>query len=66
MAEILHPSTAVQPSKQVDSKETLVRSLDDLLERYLHLLDQYHVLQQSLAQLLSRVMIDLAVFFDRT
>lgn len=58
MVEVLQ----VLPSKQLDSKEILVHSLDVLLERYLHLLDQYHVLQQSLAQLLSRVKIDLANF----
>ena len=52
----------VEPSKHMESKETLVRSLDDLLERYLHLLDQYQTLRQSLAQLLSRVRIDSAEF----
>lgn len=45
----------MDPIKQVEGKEALVRSLDDLLERYLHLLDQYGTLQQSLARLLSRV-----------
>lgn len=58
MVEVLHQSTVVHPTKQVESKETLVRCLDDLLERYLHLLDQYQTLQQSLARLLSKVRID--------
>ena len=60
MAEVVHPSTV----EQLGSKETLVRSLDDLLERYLHLLDQYQSLQQSLAQILSKVSIDLADFLE--
>lgn len=64
MADVLQQSS-VQPSKHIESKEALrvVRSLDDLLERYLHLLDQYQSLQQSLARLLSEVRIDLAGFF---
>ena len=62
MVEVLHQSTVVHPTKQVESKETLVPSLDDLLERYLRLLDQYQTLQQSLAQLFSKVRIDLAEF----
>ncbi len=63
MVEVLHQSTVVHPANQVESKETLVRSLDDLLKRYLHLLDRYQTLQQSLAQLLSKVRIDLAEIF---
>ena len=55
MAEVLHQSTVEHASKQLDSKETLVRFLDDLLERYLNLLDQYQILKQSLAQCLSTV-----------
>lgn len=66
MAETLHPSTVVHASKQVERKETLVRSLDDLLERYLHLLNQYQTLQQSLAQHFSRVRIDLAEFWTHS
>lgn len=62
MAEVLRTPTVVQPSKQMESKELLDRFLDDLLERYLHLLDQYRTLQQSLAQLLARVRTDLARF----
>ena len=57
MAEI-HQSKTVLPIKQVEGKEALVRSLDDLLERYLQSLDQYRTLQQSLARLLARVMIN--------
>lgn len=58
MPEVLQQSPVLVPIKQVESKETLVRCLDDLLERYLHLLDQYQTLQQSLARLLSKVRID--------
>ena len=57
MAEI-HQSKTVHPIKQVEGKESLIRSLDDLLERYLQLLDQYRTLQQSLARLLSKVRIN--------
>ena len=62
MAEVFHRSTVVQPSEQVDSKERLGRSLDHLLERYLHLLDQYQTLQQELTQHLSQVRIHLSLF----
>ena len=62
MAEVLHRSIVVQPSEQVDSKEKLVHSLDHLLERYLHLLDQYQTVQQELTQNLSRVRIYSAFF----
>ena len=51
----------VYPSKQGDSKEILVNSLDDLLERYLHLLNQYQTIQHKLTQLFSRVWIVSAV-----
>ena len=61
MAEVLHQSKVVQPSKQLDSKETLVRFLDNLLERYLHLLDRHQSLQQSLTQCLSNVRNVLAI-----
>ena len=59
MVEVLHSATVAQASKQVESRETLVGSDNDLLERYLHLLDHYQTLQQSLAQLLSRVRLHL-------
>ena len=55
MAEVLHRSTVMQPSEQVDSKEKSLHSLDHLLEHYLHLLDQYQTVQQELTQNLSRV-----------
>ena len=62
MAEVLRTPTVVQPNKPTESKELLDRFLDDLLERYLHLLNQYQSLQQSLAQLLARVRTDSARF----
>ena len=52
--------TALHLSKQPKNKETLVRSLDDLLEHYLHLIDQYQTVQQSMIPLFSRVKIDSA------
>lgn len=64
MAEILRPSAVVLPSKQTKSKELLDHSLDELLERYLHLLNQYQTLQQSLSQLLASVRTDGARFRD--
>ena len=54
MAEVPQ-STEVHPSEQADSKETLVHSLDHLLQHYLHLLDQYQTLQHRLTQVLSKV-----------
>ena len=62
MAEV-HRSTVMQPSEQMESKEKLVHSLDYLLERYLHLLDQYQTLEQELTQSLSKVRIHSA-FLD--
>ena len=56
MAEVLRPSTSTRSKR--DSKEAYVFSLNSLLERYLHLLDRYQILQQSLSQLLSRVRTD--------
>lgn len=41
--------------KDSASQEQLIRSLDGLLERYLHLLDQYQTLQQELTKHLSAV-----------
>ncbi len=54
MTEILTSpkSTSVEES---GAQEELVRALDDLLERYLHLLDQYQTLQQELTKHLSAV-----------
>ena len=55
MAEVLSPGTAPSATKILESKETLTRSLDDLLERYLRLLDQHQKLQQDLNRYLSNV-----------
>lgn len=54
MTEILTSpkSTSVEES---GAQEELVRALDDLLERYLHLLDRYQTLQQDLTKHLSAV-----------
>ena len=54
MAEVLIQSPT-RPDVPSESKETLVRSLDDVLEHYLALLDQYQTLQQKLARHLSDV-----------
>ncbi len=66
MVEALRPSTVEHPSKQVDNKEIIVGSLDDVLERYLHLLDRYQALQQSLTPLLSRVRVNLMFFLAQS
>ena len=55
MVEVLSPETTPPASKILESKKTLTRSLDDLLERYLHLLDQHQKLQQDLNRYLSNV-----------
>lgn len=55
MAEVLDSLAAPAAPRNLKSKETLNRSLDDLLERYLNLLDQYQSLQQGLARHLSSV-----------
>ena len=44
-------------SRISESKETLMCSLDDLLERYLQLLDTYQILQQDISRDLSNVCI---------
>ncbi|KAL8738050.1 MAG: hypothetical protein Q9181_001118 [Wetmoreana brouardii] len=49
MAEILF-SPGTGQSQPQDAKEKLMRTLDDLLERYLDLVHQYYTLQQSLAK----------------
>lgn len=54
MTEVLGPTKAL-PGKDSSSQEQLVHSLDALLERYLHLLDQYQTLQQELTKHLSAV-----------
>ena len=46
----------ISPPKVLsDSREVLGQNLDDLLERYLTLLHQYHSLQQTLSKQLSSV-----------
>ncbi|MCJ1226137.1 hypothetical protein MMC12_002786 [Toensbergia leucococca] len=59
MTEILrHPAS---PSKtQAPNVKALVQSLDDLLERYLNLLDQYQKLQHDLSHCLSSGYLSLA------
>lgn len=54
MAEVLQP-VVVQTEDHSKTKETLVQNLDDLLERYLDLLDRYQSLQQTLSKHLSTV-----------
>jgi len=54
MTEVLNPQKSTA-SKDPASQQQLVRSLDGLLERYLHLLDQYQTLQQELTKHLSAV-----------
>ena len=44
-----------QTSPTSESKGVLARTLENLLERYLHLLHQYQTLQQDLCHRLSRV-----------
>lgn len=54
MADVL-TQPATRPSVPSASKETLVRSLDDVLEHYLTLLDQHQRLQQNLTKHFSEV-----------
>ncbi|KAL8664487.1 MAG: hypothetical protein Q9202_003037 [Teloschistes flavicans] len=51
MAEVL-PKSTVDPGS-VGVKESLMHTLDDLLERYLNLVHQYYAQQQTLAKDLS-------------
>ncbi len=44
-----------QAVSSLNSQEELVSTLDTLLERYLHLLDQHQTLQQELAERFSAV-----------
>ncbi|KAI4258896.1 MAG: hypothetical protein LQ352_001009 [Teloschistes flavicans] len=53
MAEVL-PKSTVDPGS-VGVKESLMHTLDDLLERYLNLVHQYYAQQQTLAKDLSSV-----------
>ena len=54
MAEVPQPAV-LQNEDHSKTKETLVQDLDDLLERYLDLLDKYQSLQQALSRHLSSV-----------
>lgn len=54
MTEFLTPPKPTSVDKSAPQEE-LVRTLDGLLERYLHLLDQYQTLQQELTKHLSAV-----------
>ena len=57
---MLHTSAVSQPAKGLESKETLQRHLDDVLEQYLTLLDRYQNLQQELSSNLSNGYLSLA------
>ena len=54
MAEVLKPAV-LQTEDHSKTKEALVQHLDDLLERYLSLLDRYQSLQHTLLKHLSSV-----------
>ncbi len=58
MAQSAQPSP-LQLSHIPEGKECLARTLDDLLERYLHLLHRYQALHQDLCRDLSAVCISL-------
>jgi hypothetical protein len=60
MAEVLQPTAPPQASNRLESKQVLQRWLDDLLERYINLLDQYQTLQQELKENLSNGYLSLA------
>ncbi len=55
MIEVPQPHPLLNARGPLGSKETLVRSLDELLERYLNLLDEYQKLRQILNDNLSSV-----------
>lgn len=55
MTEIIQPQIVLNARRRPESKETLARSLDDLLERYLNLLNEYQKLQQDLNKSLAIV-----------
>ncbi|KAL9120649.1 MAG: hypothetical protein Q9187_002799 [Circinaria calcarea] len=59
MADVL-TQPATLPDGLSESRETLVRSLDDILGHYLSLLDQYQRLQQKLTRHLSEGFFSLA------
>lgn len=60
MAEVTRTDVLPQATKSVESRETLQRCLDNLLEQYLNLLDQYQKLQQDLTKNLSDGYLSLA------
>ena len=55
MTELLGPTVRQSVGRTPESSEALGCTLDDLLVRYLHLLDQYQKLRQDLNKLLSNV-----------
>lgn len=55
MTAVLQPHAPPNAHQPSECKETLARLLDDLLERYLDLLDDYEKLQQRLNRNLSNV-----------
>ena len=55
MSEILQSPVALQANKSTESREALLRSLDDLLERYLNLLDLHQTLRHDLDSNLASV-----------
>lgn len=55
MAELLAPTVRQSVGRARESSEALACTLDSLLVRYLHLLDQYQMLRQDLNRLLSNV-----------
>lgn len=50
MTEVKQTAPSPQATNFLESKETLQRCLNDLLERYLNLLDRYQRLQQGLTE----------------
>ncbi|KAL2037929.1 hypothetical protein N7G274_009404 [Stereocaulon virgatum] len=60
MAEAHEPTTTLPASTLLESKQALTRSLDNLLQRYLSLLDQHQKLQQDLNNHLSNGYLSLA------
>lgn len=52
---MLGPTVRQSVGRTLESSEALACALDDLLVRYLHLLDQYQKLRQDLNKFLSKV-----------
>ena len=61
MAELLAPAVRHAVGRTLESSEALACTLDDLLVRYLHLLDQHQKLRQDLNNLLSNVRCHLTI-----